>query len=283
MSTGAFRVGMGQIRVEGGDPDANLGRAVAAIAEAAARGCAAVVLPECLDLGWTDPCARERAEPIPGPHSDRLAAAARRHGVYVAAGLVERAGDRRYNAAVLIDPDGRIVLHHRKINELDIVLGLYDVGDRLGVAATPLGTIGLAVCADNFPDSLAIGGVLARMGAQLLLSPCSWAVDADHDHAREPYGALWLGSYSELARRYDLTTVGVSHVGRLAAGPWAGRHVIGCSLAVGPGGEVLARAPYGVAAEDLTVVEVHPRPPIARGTGFAAALAGRSSRADDPA
>jgi hypothetical protein len=45
------------------------------------------------------------------------------------------------------------------------------VGDRLGVAETELGTVGLATCADNFGSSLAIGHVLARMGAQVILSP----------------------------------------------------------------------------------------------------------------
>src|SRR5215216_6782076 len=166
-----YRAAMAQILVEGGRPDANLARAVEAIAEAAARGCRLAVLPECLDLGWTDPSARELARPVPGPHADSLARAAREHRVHVAAGLVERAGDRLYNAAVLIDPDGRIRLHHRKINELDIALDLYSVGDRLGVVETELGTLGLAICADNFADSSAIGHVLARMGAQVILSP----------------------------------------------------------------------------------------------------------------
>ena len=78
------------------------------------------------------------------------------------------------------------------------------------------------------------------MGAQLILSPSAWAVDADHDNAREPYGKLWLDAYAELARLYDVTVVGVSNVGWLTAGPWAGRKCIGCSLAVGPGGSVLA-------------------------------------------
>src|SRR3954467_8064638 len=114
MGKQSFRVGMAQVLVEGGRPDANLGRAVHAIGEAGALGCRLVVLPECLDLGWTDPSARERAEPIPGPHTERLGEAARAHGLFVAAGLVERAGARRYNAAVLIDPGGRILLHHRK-------------------------------------------------------------------------------------------------------------------------------------------------------------------------
>jgi predicted amidohydrolase len=184
---------------------------------------------------------------------------------------VERSGSRLFNAAVLIGPTGDVLLHHRKINELDIVLDLYSVGDRLGVAKTELGTVGLATCADNFSDSLAVGHVLARMGAQLILSPCAWAVDADHDNASDPYGQLWIDAYSELARLYDVTVVGVSNVGWLTAGPWKGRKCIGCSLAVGSQG-VLARGPYGEAAEAVTVVEVEPRPPVGRGTRVSEAL-----------
>jgi predicted amidohydrolase len=277
MNSSGYQVGMAQTRVDGGQPDANLARAADAVVEAAAAGCRLVVLPECLDLGWTDPSARALARPIPGPHADVLIRAARDNRVYVAAGLVERAGGRLYNAAVLISPDGRILLHHRKVNELDIALDLYAVGDRLGVAETELGTLGLAICADNFGSSLALGHVLARMGAQVILSPSAWAVDADHDNERDPYGKLWLDSYTELARLYDVTVVGVSNVGPMTGGPWAGRKCIGCSLAVGPGG-VLARGPYGERAEAVVPVEVTPRPPVARGTGFADALVARGYR-----
>jgi predicted amidohydrolase len=269
---------MAQTLVEGGRPDANLNRAVDAIRRAAVQECRLVVLPECLNLGWTDPSASTLAEPIPGPHADRLIRTAREHRVYVAAGLVERAGDRLYNSAILIDPDGRIRLHHRKVNELDIALDLYSVGDRLGVAETELGTLGLAICADNFGTSLAISHVLARMGAQVILSPSAWAVDADHDNTREPYGKLWRDSYTELARLYDVTVIGVSNVGPMIGGPWAGRKCIGCSLTVGPGGEILAEGPYGERAEAVVCVEVRPHPPVARGTDFAAALHARGYR-----
>ncbi len=171
----------------------------------------------------------------------------------------------------MIGPDGNLLLHHRKINELDIALKFYSIGDRLGVVETGLGTVGLAICADNFSNSLAVSHVLARMGAQLILSPSAWAVDADHDNLRDPYGKLWLDSYTELARLYDVTVVGVSNVGRLTAGPWKGRKCIGCSLAVGPGG-VLARGPYGEAAEAVATVDIELRPSIARGTSMAEAL-----------
>lgn len=269
------QIGMAQILVEGGCPQANLDRAVDAIRRAAAQGCRLVVLPECLDLGWTHPSARELAQPIPGAHTERLAAATRKHDMFVAAGLVERSGNRLYNSAVLIDPGGQILLHHRKINELDIALDLYSVGDRLGVAETELGTLGLNICADNFGSSLAIAHVLARMGAQVILSPSAWAVDADHDNRPEPYGQLWRDAYGELARLYDVTVIGVSNVGWITAGPWKGRKCIGCSLAVGPAGEVLAQGPYGDGAEALVCVEVCPHPAIARGTDFGEALQAR--------
>jgi predicted amidohydrolase len=271
----SYRVGMAQILVEGGRPQQNLDRAVKAIARAAEQGCRLVVLPECLDIGWTHPSARQLAQLIPGPHSDALAQSARQHGVYVVAGLVERAGNRFFNAAILIDPMGAIRLHYRKINELDIGLELYSVGDRLGVVETELGTLGVNICADNFGNSLAIGHVLARMGAQMILSPCAWAVDADHDHVIDPYGKLWRDAYSELARLYDISVIGVSNVGWITGGPWQGRKCIGCSLAMGPGGTILAEGPYGDRAKALVCVEVQPRPPIGRGTNIAKNLKGR--------
>jgi hypothetical protein len=98
-------------------------------------------------------------------------------------------------------------------NGPDFALGLYAVGDRLGVVETELGTLGLAVCADNFGSSLAIGHVLTRMRAQAILSPSAWAVEADHDNDREPYRQVWRDSYKELAGLYDLTVIGVSNVG----------------------------------------------------------------------
>jgi hypothetical protein len=61
----------------------------------------------------------------------------------------------------------------------------------------------------------------------------------------------------------------------MSGGPWAGRPCIGKSLAVGPGGRILGRGPYGVDAEALVVVEVSPRPPVAEGADLAGALRAR--------
>lgn len=255
-----YKLAMGQMQVEGGNPHKNLGKAVTMIRQAAAEGCAIIVLPECLNLGWTHPSALQLAEPIPGLHSDVLCQAARASQIYVVAGLVEQDTQQStkviYNAAILIAPDGSIVLKHRKINELAIARNLYSIGDTLSVIETPLGKIGVNICADNLPDSLAIGEALADMGAEIILSPSSWAVEANHDNNKTPYGELWLGSYTTLAKSFNLTVVGVSDVGWLTSGPWEGRKRIGCSLAVGRDSKIITQGPYGETAESLLVIPI---------------------------
>lgn len=251
------RVGMGQTLVKAGAIDENLGRAREAIARAGRERCAVVVLPECLDLGWTHPEAARLALPIPGPSSDRLGEAARGAGLWVVAGLTERDGERTHNTAVLLDEQGRVRLKHRKINELDIAWHLYARGTALEVADTPFGRVGIPICADNSTASTELGLALGRMGARLLLSPCAWAVTPDHDDAKEPYGRdLWDVAYRLFAEKQRIATVAVSNVGRMEAGPWKGRYCIGSSLAVGPDGAVLARLPYGVDAEAFRAIDV---------------------------
>ena len=267
-----FKIGMGQMLVEGGQVSQNLERAIQMIERASEQDCAIVVLPECLDIGWTDPAARDLAQPIPGSHSKMLCQAAEQAKIYVVAGLTERVEDRIYNSAILISPKGEIVLKHRKINIMDIAQDLYTTGDSLAVAKTPLGTIGLNVCADNFPNSLALGHSLARMGAQILLSPSAWAMEPEHDNNQEPYGDLWKGSYTTLAKLYDMTIVGVSNVGWLRGGAWQGHKCVGCSLAVGPGGDILVQGPYGESAEELIVVPVEILERNVTGTNIAGTL-----------
>ncbi len=130
----------------------------------------------------------------------------------------------------------------------------------------------VSICADNFSSSLAIGHVLARMGAQIIFSPSAWAVPPDFDAEATPYGDLWIDAYSELARLYDLNVIGVSCVGPITAGPWKGHHCIGASIAMGPDGQTLARAPFGKDQVALVPVSVQLKPPIGRGTTFAEAL-----------
>ena len=238
-----FRLAMLQMEVRGGDKPANVRRALERIATAADHGADVVLLPECLDLGWTHPSSRAQAEPVPdGGVCAALRDAARRHSLIVCAGLTERDGDRVYNAAVLIDSHGELLLRHRKIHELDIAHDVYDQGDRLNVASTPLGTIGVLIRADACAPDRVLARSLGRMGADLILSPCAWAVSPAFDNDAEPYGQLWRDVYTATAREFGCAVVGVSNVGPVDGGPWDGWRCIGCSLAVDPHGQIVRHA-----------------------------------------
>ncbi|HYG35033.1 MAG TPA: carbon-nitrogen hydrolase family protein [Clostridia bacterium] len=266
----SFRLAMVQMRVEGGRRAANLKRAEERIAQAAREGAQVILLPEALTLGWTHPSALTEAETIPdGQSCCAIRECARRHQVYVCAGLVERSGRNLFNAAVLIGPDGEVLLHHRKINELEIGHEYYAPGDRLQVAATPFGTFGLMVCADAFARGQVITRSLAMMGADVILSPCAWAVPADHDNQRNPYGQLWRDNYGPVARDFRVWIAGTSNVGPIAAGPWSGRKCIGCSLLIGPDGRQVLMGPYGKDAESILYAEIKPVPRPTWGEGWA--------------
>ncbi len=265
----AFRLALVQMRVTGGRKPENLAHAEARITEGARAGAQVILLPEALNLGWTDPSSAREAELIPdGESCRRLSELARQHAVYVCAGLIERNGGRVFNSAVLLGPDGRLLLHHHKINELEIGQPYYSLGDHLSVAPTPLGTFGLMICADAFARDQVIARSLALMGADVILSPCAWAVPADHDNTREPYGRLWRDNYGPVARDFSIWIAGASSVGWIAAGPWAGRKCIGCSLIVGPDGQPVQMGPYGVDADVLLYADVQPLPRPAQGDGW---------------
>jgi len=259
----SLNLALAQMLVLPGELAGNLARAEERIATAAARGADIILLPEVLDCGWSHPSARELAGSIPdGDACRRLRAAARLHRVYVCAGLGERTassgqrGSEVFNAAVLIDPQGEVILHHRKINELGFARSLYSAGDRLGVVETPWGRIGLMICADAFVPGQILGRSLCLMGAEVILSPCAWAVPADHDNVREPYGQLWLDNYGPVARDFGVWIAGCSNVGPLAAGEWRGRKCIGSSLVCNPKGELVLRADYGEAADALLLTRL---------------------------
>jgi predicted amidohydrolase len=264
-----FRVALAQMRVTPGDVTRNIVRARHFIRRAADEGAKVVVLPEALDCGWTHPAARELATPIPGGRTYfKLATLALDLGVYVCFGMTERRRSQVYNAAVLVSPTGELLLHHRKLNELDIAHGVYDQGNCLGAARTPLATFGLMICADGFATGHVVSRTLALMGADVILSPSAWAVPADHDNVKTPYGQEWRDCYTPVAREHGLWVVGVSNVGPITSGPWAGRRCIGCSLVVGPGGREVLQAPYGEDAEALLLVDVAPHARNVRGSSW---------------
>jgi predicted amidohydrolase len=270
MTPKTFKLAMIQMEVRGGEPDWNIQHALDRIREAAAEGADVVLLPECMDLGWTHPSSLTMADPIPdGKPSQSLIQAAKEHKIYLCAGLTEKTDDRIYNTAVLINPEGEIILKHRKLNELEIGHKFYAQGDRLNVAETKFGTFGLMICSDGFAKGQVLARSLCYMGADVILSPSAWARPADHDNLEDPYGGVWRESYIPVAKEFSTAIFGVSNVGWITDGPWEGRKCIGCSLAIDSNGEEMFQGPYGEDADCILYAEVTPIQRPTRGTGWA--------------
>lgn len=261
-----IKVGMIQMRVVFDELASNVAHAAELVLEAAGKGAEICILPECLDLGWGNTKAPELACPIPGRVSDAYCTMAKENHVYMVAGLTEKCGKRVYNTALLISDKGEILHKHRKINVLTGVEDVYSIGDRIAVTETPLGTIGIDICADNAVQSLSIGHTLARMGAQMILSPCAWAVTPDRDVIKEPYGQEWHTPYGELSGIYGIPVIGVSNVGQVTDGTWKGWKAIGNSIAYDADGALLKVLPYGEDAECVEIVEISVQKPERIGT-----------------
>ena len=265
--TEVLKIGMGQLLVEGGEPERNLKRAGKMLEDAAEKSCRLVLLPECLDFAWTHPSAKTEAQPIPGPYSDILCKLAKTYNLYLCAGLTERSEDKVYNTAIFISPEGNILLKYRKINVLTVAQDIYSIGETLSVVKTPFGVVGVNICSDNYIDSLDIGHTLARMGAQIILSPSSWTVDYSTVEGDILYGKKWLKPYQTLAVAHDLVVVSATAVGVIVGGVYEGKKMVGCSLAVNKDG-IVAEGKYNEFAGQLVITDITIPPPRVLGTAI---------------
>ena len=252
----SVEVAMIQMKVVGGKMEDNLRQAEKMVADAAAHGADIALLPECMDLGWTHPSSLSNATAIPdGEVFSRLSALAKKNKIFICSGLTEKDQDKVFNAAVLIDDEGKLLLKHRKINELDIGKPYYATGDRINVTDTKLGRIGVMICADAAVEDRSIINSLGRMEPQIILSPSAWAVPPDYDPVKEPYGKIWRDAYLPAAEKFATYIISTSNVGYMNDGPWKGWDCIGASLAVDNKGKEILQCPYGVEAQSITYVD----------------------------
>ncbi|WP_028922674.1 carbon-nitrogen hydrolase family protein [Pseudonocardia acaciae] len=180
------RVSLVQLAAVELDPDKNAERMAAHVErEGREHGAELVVFPELSSTGYVrsarDDEFAERmyaaSEPVPGPTTERLGAAARAAGAYVVTGISQthpRIPEVLYNSAVLIDPRGELVGVHHKTHACRDEKEYYIAGDTVDVYPTELGNIALNLCYDvRFPE---LARVQTLMGAEIIVSLWASAV-----------------------------------------------------------------------------------------------------------
>jgi predicted amidohydrolase len=217
-----------------GDPGANLEAAQHWIGRAAASGADVIVMPEMwacgYDVGSLADDAAAAAEPVPGPRTEALSAAARQAGLWVFAGSVpERDAGLVYNTALVFGRDGELVARHRKAH-LYRPTGEHEVfaaGPGLTTFTDPeLGHVAVTVCYDgDFPE---VASALAARGADLVIQPAAYEWEAR---------AYWDRYYPGAALANGQWWVLVNQCGSTASGT-----LLGASKIISPAGAVLAEA-----------------------------------------
>jgi len=235
----------------------NVGMALARIAEAAAAGAKVVCLPELFAGHY--PCQSEdhrkfaEAEPIPGPTSQVLAEAARRHGVVLIGSLFERRGPGLYhNTAVVWDADGRQAGLYRKMHIPDdpcYYEKFYFTPGDLGFPSFPTryGRVGVGVCWDQwFPEAARL---VALSGAEMIFYPTAigWL-----GHEKAEFGASQHAAWETVMRGHAVAN-GLFVAAANRTGVEGQLEFWGASFVAGPDGNLLAKASHD--REELLLAE----------------------------
>ncbi|CAM3838887.1 carbon-nitrogen hydrolase family protein [Kerstersia gyiorum] len=174
------------------DKPANIATALDLLDQAAARGVDIAVLPEYTDYMGPNDGALATAETIPGPTSERIAAKAREHGMWVLLGSmreIDPQGGRCANTSLLFDRNGAIAARYTKLHLYDVdlpgrVTYLESATVRPGkeIVTTDIEgiTAGLSICYDmRFPELFRLQTLA---GAKILFIPAAFNLYTGRDH-----------------------------------------------------------------------------------------------------
>jgi N-carbamoylputrescine amidase len=221
--------------------------------QAANAGTDLVVLPELHNglyfCQHEDSKEFDRAEPIPGPNTEFLAALAKRLKLVIIGSVFERrAAGLYHNTAVVLDKDGSLAGCYRKMHIPDDP-GYYEKyyftpGDTgFKPIQTSIGKIGVLVCWDQwFPEAARL---MALAGADLLVYPTAIGWDPDDDESEQQ---RQLDSWITIQRAHAIS----NGIPLLAANRYGlerdvrdkkkGTDFWGNSFICGPQGEILSQA-----------------------------------------
>lgn len=174
------KIGTVYLRPSNSTPQKNLKAFCEQIDAAGRLGLDIVCLPEAITLVGTRLTGPQTAEPIPGPSTEQLGAAAKRNRLWVVAGLYEQDGPQVYNSAVLLDRQGRLAGKYRKIHlpREEWAKGITP-GHEYPLFQTDFGRVAIQICYDwFFPE---VDTIFALQGAEVVFAPTWGTTFADRE------------------------------------------------------------------------------------------------------
>lgn len=211
----------------------NIKKAKSLIEIAGAEGARIIALPQLFNSEWfpssIDKSNFSLAEEADGETITALREAALKSKSVLIAPIFEHDGERFFNTAFVIGPDGGVLGKYRKVHVPQIPLweerSYFDPGD-LGfpVFKTPVATIGVQLCWDTFfPEGFRL---LALAGAEIVFVPTASAFA--HSHKK------WERAIAASAHSNSIFIMRVNRVGTEGDQEFYGR-----SFTVRPDGEFI--------------------------------------------
>ncbi len=233
------KLAVAQLNCVVGDVGANVAKMVDLIAEARGQSADLVCFPECATTGLVYDGMADLAEPVPGPSSAGLCAAAAEASIWVVAGMATRSGDDVYNSALVISPTGDLAAVYHKCYLYMSEADSFARGRRACVQDLGFATAGICICYDYiFPEYMRD---LVTRGARLLIHPTAWI---DSDTCREwgyPAGDALRAQAVTRALENGVYFISANHCGTYDSGGFL--QGVGRSAIIAPWGEVLAELP----------------------------------------
>ena len=173
-------------------PKENLEKYASFIKAAAKQKADIVCLPEGITLVGTRLNYVSASEPVPGPTTQFLGEIAKKHQIYIVAGILEKQGEAVYNTSVLIDRNGQLAGKYHKVSlPREEIEGGVTPGNSLPVFETDFGKIGMMICWDvSFPET---ARTLSSKGAEVIFLPI-WGGNLTLAKARAIENQIYLVS-----------------------------------------------------------------------------------------
>ena len=233
-----------QMAVSQGAPAANLAKIEPRVKEAASRGSQLLCLPEMFTTGFNWAKNRELL-PRWRESVDAVAAMARENRIWIAGSILTGDdGGKMRNSLIVWDDTGRefCVYHKTHLFSLFGEEKHVTAGERLEVAPTPWGPMGLSVCYDlRFPE---LFRECALRGAVLQFLPAGWP------HPRLEH---WRVLTRARAIENQLFMIAVNQCGAEELSPGNAVKYCGHSAVIDPWGNTLCEADEG---EELLTVRI---------------------------
>ncbi len=232
-----MRVAAVQYRSIKGQRDASL-RQLRELADEAATGSDLVVMPELAATGYVFSSREEVlavAETAGGATLDALGPVAAEHGCWLVVGFPELDGDRLFNSALVIAPDGSLRFTYRKTLLFDADVHWASPGDS-GYAKidTDSGSFGVGICMDLNDDRFT--SWCARAALDVVALPTCWV---DENDAVWPY---WLARLARVPGALVAADIWGSDGRFKFAGQSAVLHRGRVLVGAGPTGNAIVRA-----------------------------------------